>query len=162
MKFLSMVLLPLLMLSATNSPSVGLPSEPIQLIVAMPKDAVCHSEDMVPLEIAMLNQSDNRVQVDQRRLQITAGFNALIDTENMSFRHEAISSVGDPIEPRTPQVTVIPPKGFLSLGRTVPLPKSLFTQNGFYRMNVTVSVGLSEGEPVSVSQSFVLELRSCQ
>lgn len=158
MKTLRVILLMLLPLSAGAVPRAASSSETIQVLVTVPKDSVCHTDDAVSLEIVVLNGGNSQLQIDKNQIHVTAGFNALIDIENMSFRHETESSVGDTIRPRDPQVSVIPSKGYLNIERRVPLPKSLFTKDGFYRMNLTASLG---GTEVLVSRSFTLELRDC-
>jgi hypothetical protein len=150
------------MLGSTPPPSQPSAEGVLKLVTSLASVTVCRSDPTITLQATVLNGTDHVVEIDTSRLSSTVGFVALIDTEQMQFRHEAQSSTEDAIgAPQISQFVKIAPHGYYTTEMNVVLPKALFTTEGFYKMNVATTVPMREHRDVSSSNSFVLQMRSC-
>jgi hypothetical protein len=164
MKIITVVFLFASMLLGSTASSETEPSGKgiVKLATSLASVTVCRSISTVVLQTQVLNGTDHVVEIDTSRISSTVGFVALIDTEQMQFRHEAQSSNGDAMgSPSNPLFVKIAPQGFYATETTVLLPKELFKTDGFYKMNVATTASTREHRDLSSSNSFLLQMKSC-
>lgn len=149
--------------SATRPASAQLPHKPsIRIETVLENPVVCRTAGSLHLRLTLLNEGSEDVIIDSNRLSYTAGFIALIDTSQMTFRNDAIAISGDDIGRQPPpSKQTIHPKGFFSMPISIALQNKLFVTDGYYRLNVASSVAANSPASVEASSTFLFQIRSC-
>ncbi len=164
MKIISIALFFTSMLLGSTASSKTKPSAKgiVKLATSIASATVCSSVPRVVLQTRVLNGTDHVLEIDRSHISSTIGFVALIDTEQMQFRHEAELSSEDKMgRPSNPLFVKIAPQGFYATEMNVLLPKELFNTTGFYKMNVATTVSTRKHQDLYSSNSFILQMKSC-
>lgn len=156
----------LVTLLVPSQPTAAKPGEDLAIVAFINDPSVCIGAPHFSMRILVVNRGGETVEVEGSSLSTTAGFVALIDTTEMKFRNQMLSTNGDPVGRASPSsVAVLPPKGFWEKEIEIPIHGTFFAQAGFYRLNLSASVRAgppSHPRDVFSSSSAILELRNCE
>jgi hypothetical protein len=142
------------------------PRKGIEVRVILRASSVCSGSSAVPGEVIVVNRTDSPITLDVANFTMAFGYVALVNTENMQRRLEALAVQQDPMGPRksNTQVQLQPREAYVS-GFDFPLRGPFFKTNGFYRLTASSSLPVSyesKTENVSTSSDSVFEIKPCE